>query len=545
MKKFFYLIIVFLIFLFVTACTPGINPESSSSGGSSKERSIPQLPHTSSDWLFVMYMDADNNLNDELWIDITYVQLALDSLLQNINTPKQGYPSVKVVMLWDGENQQDALLLRNTRLHPRGEIYELGPMDSDTADLITDRNNAGEFLNTYWMLSRYSKRLTDYAPWLSYEPDMGDVSTLSNFLSWVNTNYSADNIVLCLSDHGSGTEYENNSGGINNSPSRRNSRSLCADDTSETSKLLTATDVKNAINHSGLHPNIIWMDCCLQGNVETAYILKGCADYLVTSANVSYSNSHYNIISSLTSRNIDPQELGRTIVKCYAEKYKYNIRNVDDDDDRTSYDIVLTQAQYDLSELKQMNLLNKINLLSMAIQREPVTTRMAIFNNFLKQDRTNINNCKGMAYSGTYTVLNDIGYLCKQLSDSTDLGISTETKNAANNLMDSLNDVIITSWIGTRTEHTTEPASVNLVYSKNLSDLNYRHTNQLNDGSFGLTIVSHSFTHDPGYFPDTQYGTSAEYTTFYKRIFPIYENYSNVTGYSHEWGNLLSFWHRN
>lgn len=66
MKKVFYLIIVFLISLFVTACTPGINPESSSSGGSSKERSIPQLPHTSSDWLFVMYMDADNNLNDEL-----------------------------------------------------------------------------------------------------------------------------------------------------------------------------------------------------------------------------------------------------------------------------------------------------------------------------------------------------------------------------------------------------------------------------------------------------------------------------------------------
>lgn len=543
MKKVFYLIIVFLISLFVTACTPGINPESSSSGGSSKERSIPQLPHTSSDWLFVMYMDADNNLNDELWLDITNVQLAQNSLLQNINTPKQGYPSVKVVMLWNGENQQDADSLRNTRLHPRGEIYELGPMDSDTANLITDRNNAGEFLNTYWMLSRYSKRLTDYAPWLSYEPDMGDVSTLSNFLSWVNTNYSADNIVLCLSDHGSGTEYENISGGIINSPALRNSRSLCSDDTNSTSKLLTATDVKNAINDSGLHPNIIWMDCCLQGNVETAYILKGCADYLVTSANVSYSNSHYNIISSLTSRNIDPQELGRTIVKCYAEKYKYDIKSVDDDDDRTSYDVVLTQAQYDLSEQKQMTLFNKINLLAMAIQRESDETKMAIYNNFLKQDRTNINNCKGMTYGGTYTVLSDIGYLCRQICDSTTLGISDNTKNAANEVMNSLNDIIITSWIGTKTQLVTnpEPSSVRLVYTKNLSDLSYNNTNELltTDGSFGLTIVSHSFIHDSGYFQDPIQ------THVYEIAFPIYENYSNVTGYAHEWGNLLSFWHRN
>ncbi len=543
MKKFFYLIIVFLISLFVMACTPGINPESSSaSGGSSKARLLPPLPHTNSDWLFIMYVDADNNLNDDLWYDITNVQLALYNLLSENNNTNESYPSVKVVMLWDGQNQQDAYVLKNTRLHPRSEIYELGPMDSNTNRLIRETTSNKKYVNDYWMLSKNSKRLTDYAGWLSSEPDMGDVSTLSNFLSWVKSNYSANNIVLCLTDHGSGTEFETYSGGIGN---YINSRSLCADDTNATSKLLTATDIKNAINGSGLHPDIIWMDCCLQGNIETTYILRGCADYLVTSANISYANDHFNIINSLKSNNIDSKEMGRIIVKSYAEKHKYNTKTVQADDDRTSYDIVLTQAQYDLSELKQMNLLNKINLLSMAIQREPVTTRMAIFNNFLKQDRTNINNCKGMSYSGTYTVLSDIGYLCKQLSDSTDLGISTETKNAANNLMDSLNDVIITSWIGTRTEHTTEPASVNLVYSKNLSDLNYRHTNQLNDGSFGLTIVSHTFILDPGYFPDTQYATSAQYTSAYRRIFPIYTNYSDITGYSHEWGNLLDFWHRN
>ncbi len=269
------------------------------------------ITKSESDYLILSYFDADNNLNDDLFRDLANEQYALSAI-----EGTAGAPSVKILALWDGESEEECASDGNTRVHPNGALYELGAMDKDQLY----RLNSGA--ETGFVLSSNTKDLTSSASWLKEEPDMSDVSTLKAFLSWANKYYSANKVVLMLSDHGAGTEYEVYSGGIGGYYNDYSSRSLCVDETNGSEKTLSAADVKNAIADSGIAVNVIWQDCCLQGNAETAYILRGNADYLVTSMNLSYGNDHYSAIRSLSSSSTTPLDFAKAVVKAYADTLK-------------------------------------------------------------------------------------------------------------------------------------------------------------------------------------------------------------------------------
>ena len=350
---------------------------------------------------------------------------------------------------------------------------------------------------------------------------MGDVSTLTNYLKWVKTYFSADNVVLMLGDHGSGTEYESKSSSIYGS-----ARSLCSDDTNNTHLCLSATDVKTAIADSGLEVDIIWMDCCLQGNAETAYILRNSADYLVTSANVSSSHSYYKALTSLTTEST-PLSFGQAIVQEYADLYENYARSYAYD---SSYDAVLTQAQYDLSETKQTALYQAVEELASALLTDGETVAKAVYTKYLRQDEDDEDECMGMAYCGTYVYLNDLGYLCTNLiadsSAESPAGVSEETIAAARTLMACIDDVVVTSWIGKKSRSDSQ-----WTYQKNLSGFDDTVLTS-SDGTFGLTIATQLDS-----YCLTEEGK--EYST----IFPLYSSYSTVTGYSSQWGKVMKIWH--
>ena len=507
MKRFIIIISAILAIICFSGCP---SPEAASDGENEDT--------TPNSWLFALYMDADNNLNDMLWADIAYEQLALAGMMQSENTMAPGYPDIKIVVLWDGVSLEGAANFGSTRIHPRSEIYELGPCDQETFDKV----DAGD---KSWLMSAYSKRLTDEADWLEEEPDMGKVETLAYFLSWVNDRYSAKYKVLLLSDHGAGTDIEMISGGI-----AQPTGSLCTDDTNSTadgSYLLTASDVKDAISYSGFKPNIIYMDCCLQGNVETAYILRGSADYLVTSANTSYSNNHYLMLSKLTDKST-PKDFAKNIVSTYATYHSVNNMEASEEGPHSSFEETLTQAAYDISSEKQNALYKAMdNLAKTIIKNETSASIMNIFDFYLKQDYGNVDNCKGMAYIGTYFVLNDIGYFCKNLIDDPLQCVrSKTTKDAAKKVVEALDDVIVSSWMGKKTSNSTK-----FFYTKNVkiyengTSLKSAYTGA--DGQFGLTIATES--------PN---GGNA-FLTLIKDGFDYYQPFF---GYSENWGKLYKYW---
>lgn len=507
MKRFLTIFTILLTFICFTGCPSPNTP-------------IPEPPSVSCDWLFVMYLDADNNLNDTLWADMANAQIGLLAMHNNDGSLKDGFPNVKVVVLWDGWDATSCGNNSKTRIHPRSEIYELGPMDDTMWDKIFSSNT--ENRDSSWLISSNSKRLTDYASytWLSSEPDMGDVNTLTSFLAWVNRYYSATNKVLVLSNHGAGTEVETSSGGYG-------VRSLCSDDTNGTNKKLTAIDVKNAISNSGFRPNILYMDCCLQANVETTYMLRGCADYFVGSAAISISNNYNKMLQYI--RNINsPEAYANAIVQSYAENNKARNNTVTANSQRhTSFEETLTYGAYSLNTLYQNHLYTNIQALARNLNGKSDTLKNDIYSHYLYQNTNQTSDCKGMAYAGTYFILNDIGAFCKNLWDDHDsIGVPTDTKNTANNVILALNNIIISSWMGKKTSSSTQ-----FYYTKNIQTITVSDTNTQAFGSeftatnqqqFGLTIVTQPW------------GTG------WNSFFPYY---SYETGYSPDWGQLLSFWH--
>ena len=126
-----------------------------------------------------------------------------------------------------------------------------------------------------------------------------------------------------------------------------------------------------------------------------------------------------------------------------------------------------------------------------------------------------------MAYGGSYVYLNDIGYLAQNLaSDST---VKENTRNAAQSVVTALGNIIECSWLGKQSASDSSP-----YYVRNLDGYTGAHDGE---GVFGLTIATQLT-------PDCCKSDGTEYSGF-----PLYSYYSELTGYSDKWGELLTLWY--
>ncbi len=479
-----------------------------------------------SDWLFLLYFDGDSNLNDSVWENIHESELALKQL--NDRAAKgEAVPSVTCVVLWDGvDKNKDAESQEKykdiTRIHPLGALLELGA--SDGRDSTKDKS---------WFVSPNTKDFTKAEKdWLPEEPSMNDTAMLTKFLSWAKEHYTAKNIVLTLSDHGSGTDYETYEGGAWNDIS---SRSLCSDDDSrisEPNRLLTTTDIKQAISQSGLRPHVIWMDCCLQASCEVAYQLKGVADYLVSSASISVSNDYQNVIGYLEKQH-NYEDLPAYIVSSYRYAY-YNTNNSPrtptKDEVISSARRVMTQVGIDLDSTKQENLYKTFEKLADSLLTNDRDNLSYIYDNYLYQDSTDEAKCKGWVYNGSLAYLADIGYFCYQLC--CDASISAASNNAAIDLQQALSPVIQSAWIGRKTK------DGEALYRENVFWTESDEKQPLEKVEFGESAT------DPNkktwvFGPTVAIKAMGDEDNEGGKI---NTDYAEVTGFSSKWGDLLKIW---
>ncbi len=174
------------------------------------------------DWVYMSYVDADNNL-DSYGVD-------------DVNEMEQGYIDavsghVKVITLID-------------RYYGSAATYDI---EHDTSSSIN------------------SPTLTTGFP---SEPNMGQKSTLKNFITYVFNNYESNHYLLDLWDHG---------GGI---------FGICWDDSSSDDRL-SFDEVDEAISEAcsaaGKTIDILAMDACLMQMIETCYEFRDYVSYIVAS----------------------------------------------------------------------------------------------------------------------------------------------------------------------------------------------------------------------------------------------------------------------
>jgi hypothetical protein len=242
-------------------------------------------------WTIMVYMMGDNNLSNKVDVDLNSME---DAVLTN-NT---------VVVMADYGGTTGA---------KRGKIIH----DADTGHVTSPLTNLGSI-------------------------NMGNPSTLSNFIQWSVSAYPADHYALVLWDHG---------GGLYGVGSGEN---------------LYPKQIRQAITDSGIHLDIVTFDACLMGMAEVAYELRDVADYMTASEQLShkfdvfgffpyYSFPYKDIFGQINaSPNINPHDLACAIVSKYGNSF-INI----------VYPIGLTQSAIDLSKMGALG--SSLNSLASAV----------------------------------------------------------------------------------------------------------------------------------------------------------------------------------
>lgn len=280
-----------------------------------------------SDYLVIMYMDGDNNLNDPIFMDMNEVEYGLSQIRNTDGTPKSEYVSVNVVALWDGWSGDGT---DNPQIGKKGTyIYELG---TDYGCDTTWTTSSG------CVLSSKTKDLTSHASWIkNNEVNMGDKQTLINFLNWVNERYKAGKVILQFANHGGGPRYAptyaKTEDGYTVKLDNAGRRALCWDDNSYSvingESFLKTKDVSDALSQAGYGKNnqldMILMDVCLGASIEDAYQFKDYAKYMVASPNnVGGMGMDYSKFIQSFKRTATIESIGKQLINDFSTYYKFD-----------------------------------------------------------------------------------------------------------------------------------------------------------------------------------------------------------------------------
>ncbi|MCX7679598.1 MAG: clostripain-related cysteine peptidase [Spirochaetes bacterium] len=159
----------------------------------------------------------------------------------------------------------------------------------------------------------------------SEELNLGDWRTLAAFVDWATNKYSSDFYVLIVGGHGSGW--------LPFAPFF----SISPDSTSMGSSI-SLSNIRQALEDKGIH--VLVLDSCLMGEIEVAYELRNCAQYLVASpSNAALNGYDYQImLESFQKRCTSPRECALAFVEGYALSnpniaagmYAYDVRKISD-----------------------------------------------------------------------------------------------------------------------------------------------------------------------------------------------------------------------
>ena len=229
-------------------------------------------PAQAASWTFLVYLDADNNLES----------YGLDDFLEMASVGSSS--EVNIVVMMD-------------RITGYSTAYD------DWRGVRRGKVMAGDEPDSSWGSSMG-------------ELNMGAEQTLIDFVEWGVGAYPATNYAVVLWNHGNGWRMKKEDEPV---------KAVCWDDTSGDS--LSMTEVRSALNTVGSSvgsPALVGFDACLMGMVEVAYEIRAGADVMVGSEdNEPGPGWPYDLVCGelVGDSSMTPAEFGAAIVNCYVESY--------------------------------------------------------------------------------------------------------------------------------------------------------------------------------------------------------------------------------
>lgn len=403
-------------------------------------KAIPKVTKKQSDYLMIMYMDGDNDLNDPIFLDMNEVEYGL----YQIRNSSDGYASVNVVALWDGWAGSYGYDEDGNAIPKIGKsesyIYEIGIDDGISIQYTSSKG---------CVLSSNTKDLTSRASWIeNNEVDMGDKQTLINFLNWVNERYEAENVILQFSNHGGGPRsapiYAKTEDGFSIKIDNSGRRALCWDESSSLTggSFLKTSDVSDALAAAGYGEDnkldMILMDVCLGASVEDSYQFKDYVNYLVASPNTvpGMGMNYVSMMKSFTSGSTI-ESIGKQLIEDYRAYYEWDISTWQEVasslgsgitvDDAVWYSPcgISTLSMIDLTKIDELE--DKITALAELL----LANKDKVFSGVTAQDGSSVSYIQflrdfyvrysgmtgnSMYYLGSYSWLFDIGFMIDSFS---------------------------------------------------------------------------------------------------------------------------------
>ncbi len=153
------------------------------------------------------------------------------------------------------------------------------------------------------------------------ELDMAKSQTLTDFLSWAKGVYPADRTILVLWDHGNGWDQ----GDGPSSPAPKISRSMFNDQDNGDRNFLPNHQIKKAILASGLAIDLLGIDACTMGTIETLYEFREVAPIIISSEEESEAHGwdYYSLLAGLiASPEMSIEDFARLAVRSYRDFYE-------------------------------------------------------------------------------------------------------------------------------------------------------------------------------------------------------------------------------
>jgi len=236
------------------------------------------------DWLFMVYLDADNNLESAGIDDLNEMEVAGST------------DNVKIVV----------------------------EMDRAERDWDDDTSNGNWTGAKRFYVTHDADQAIINSPVIGDlgEVNMGDPATLQSFIEWSIANYPAQHYALVLWDHGSGWRER---------AATTTMKSICVDDQANDS--LTMTELRSALNAANLSTgetlDIIGFDACLMEMVEVVYQVMGSASRPLVDIAVGSEETEpgdgWDYAATLTALTgnpaMTPTQLATQIVNDYISSY--------------------------------------------------------------------------------------------------------------------------------------------------------------------------------------------------------------------------------
>lgn len=334
-------------------------------------------------WTFMVYLDADNNLEDA----------GIDDFLE---------------MATVGSNADVNIVVQMDRINGHSSAY-------------------GNWTGTRRFLIQKGDTPSITPIQDLGEQNMGDPNTLQDFVEWAVVNYPAEYYLLSIWNHGDGwrqnrERFSTIAANFKSGPNETLVKAIASDDTDN--DILYMKEVQQALNTAKLNLesrnitkvklDVVGFDACFMGMLEVAYALRGLTNYMVASEETEPADGWpYNtILAALVANpNMPPQNLAKTIVIKYGNSYSSGV----------------TQAAYDMSKVG--TLASKVDAFT-----DKANTEWAI----IKNARFNSKDYHPSWYNQFWgTDIKDFGGNVHNSVTNTDI------KNAANSMNNAVDDFVI------------------------------------------------------------------------------------------------------